>query len=97
MCLFGCDYVCDTRLVGFVEVKGDGRGFKGVSRVRIDGRRRSMLHSPYRVSQFPHGQRFVEMLEASDGESVGQHVKWHNVERADRRLVVQDDVWRTEW
>jgi len=92
----GCDYVCDARLVGFVELKGDGGGFKDVSRVRIYGRRRSMLHSPYPVSQFPHGQRFVEVLKASDGELVGQHVKWHNVERVDRRLVVQDDVWWTE-
>lgn len=48
----------------------------------------NLLHP---VSQFPHGQGFVELRKASEGEFAGKHVKWHDVEE-DLELVVQDDV-----
>jgi hypothetical protein len=45
------------------------------------------------VPQFPHGQRFVEVRKAFEGDVAGKHVKWHDAKLVDRRLVVQDDVW----
>jgi hypothetical protein len=66
---------------GLVGLKGTRVVFGHVSRVPFCFWTFPRL-APYSldpVSQFPHGQGFVEVRKASEGEFAGKHVKWHNV------------------
>lgn len=60
--------------------------------------RRLLRCLPHPVSQIPHGQRFVEVTKAFEGNVAGKHVKPHDAGLPTGvfvdGLVVQDDVAR---